>query len=437
MNLIQKYDIQAPRYTSYPAVPYWNNKINQDIWIDGLKLKGDLEQGVDLYVHIPYCQSLCWYCGCHRVVTKDKSVEKAYVDYLIKEFELYSEKLGDIQINSIHLGGGTPTFLSADALEKLFSRVLKNKSKDFLGAIEIDPRTVDDQQLSVLKKYGFKRISMGIQDFDEKVQKAINRIQPIEMVQALCEKLRMLGFESINFDLIYGLPLQTAETIKQTITKVHELRPDMIAYYSYAHVPWKVKNQKLIKDEELPSTEDKKQLAELGEDILSSNGYHKIGFDHYAHENSYLYQNKKNRKLLRSFMGYTDKKSKTQLAIGVSGIACSEIGFVQNEKDVKKYMDFLDQDSFPLVFGHLNNEIDVKVSDIIQDLMCNSFTDFSALDENQVNRSQLLEMQEDGLLNLVQNNVEVTDLGVHYLRNIATSFDQYWDSSQTIFSRTT
>lgn len=436
MNLVKKYDIQAPRYTSYPPVPFWNKKINQSIWIEGLKSEGKLEEGIDLYVHIPYCKSLCWYCGCHRVVTKDQSVEKSYIDYLLKEWSLYLEKLGDIKVNSLHLGGGTPTFLSADGLEKLFSQLLKNKSDDFIGAIEIDPRTVDDSQLNLLKRFGFKRISMGIQDFDPTVQKAINRVQPVKMVTQLCEKLRHMGFESINFDLIYGLPHQTSATIENTINIINNLSPDMIAFYSYAHVPWKVKNQKLIKEEDLPMGEAKKLLAQIGENLLCEKGYIKIGFDHFAKNTSYLATQKNAGKLLRSFMGYTDKKALTQIALGVSGIGNSDIGFAQNTKELKEYFESLDNAQLPLVNGHLNDQRDILTARLIQDIMCNSQAIIPAEVKSTDRLEKLYDMGNDGLLQITADRISVTEVGVDFLRNIATVFDDYLKSNNQGFSRT-
>lgn len=436
MDLVKKYDIQAPRYTSYPPVPFWNKKINQGLWINGLKSQGRLEDGIDLYLHIPYCKSLCWYCGCHRIVTKDQNVEKSYIDYLLREWELYQQQLGDIKVNSLHLGGGTPTFLSADGLEKVFNKLLANRADDFIGAIEIDPRTVEDAQLNILKRFGFKRISMGIQDFDPKVQAAINRVQPVEMVTQLCSKLREMGFESINFDLIYGLPHQTRASIENTINIVNELGPDMIAFYSYAHVPWKVKNQKLIKEEHLPMGEAKKELAEIGEQLLCEKSYIKIGFDHFAKETSYLARQKNDGKLLRSFMGYTDKKAHTQLALGVSGIGNSDVGFVQNTKEVKDYFELIDAGNLPIVNGHLNNQRDVVTAKLIQDIMCNSKATIPSEIHSPDRLEMLYEMESDGLLQITEDRLRVTEVGVDFLRNIATVFDEYFKTGSHGFSRT-
>jgi oxygen-independent coproporphyrinogen III oxidase len=436
MDLVTKYDIQAPRYTSYPPVPFWNKEINQELWIKGLKASGDLDSGIDLYIHIPYCHSLCWYCGCHKVITKDQSVEIDYVNYLIKEWNIYKKNLGEIKINSIHLGGGTPSFITAKSLERLFSVVLENRTDDFIGAIEIDPRVITDDQLKVFKDFGFKRISMGIQDFDHDVQVAIHREQPFEMVKQLCARLRELEFESVNFDLIYGLPKQTAETIRRSIELVNTLAPDMIAFYSYAHVPWKVKNQNLIKDEDLPLGNEKKRLAEIGEELLISTGYTKIGFDHFAKNSSFLTQTKNEGKLLRSFMGYTDKKSVSQIALGVSGIGNSDAGFVQNDKIVKSYYKTLDEGNLPIINGHLNNERDVTVAKLIQDIMCNSKAIIPNTVTTQDRMDRLLEMQDDGLIQINDDHLHVTEVGVDFLRNIATIFDDYLKSDSVGFSRT-
>src|SRR5690606_12074272 len=285
-ELITKYNTSAPRYTSYPPLPFWKNAPNQDTWFSHLASKS--EDGVDLYVHIPYCEKLCWYCGCNRVITKDHSVEEKLIELLSLEWNLYEKSIGPLKVNSLHLGGGTPTFLSPKNLKKLISALTKNKSDNFIGSIEVDPRTCTLDHLKTLKELGFQRISLGIQDFDQRVQKSINRYQPVSLVKSLVDHIRALDFESINFDLIYGLPNQTIESVQDTIKIVNELNPDLIAFYGYAHLPSKISNQKLIRSDELPTPELRQKLYETGKELLTSSGLVDIGMDHFAKETNYL-----------------------------------------------------------------------------------------------------------------------------------------------------
>jgi oxygen-independent coproporphyrinogen-3 oxidase len=277
-ELVEKYNRPGPRYTSYPPVPFWHNIPSEKEWITHLKDNYQEDVGVDLYVHVPFCESLCYYCGCNRTITKNHDVEDYYLAALLKEWEIYKEKLGfSLKINSLHFGGGTPTFLSPSNLEKLITTLIQNKSNTFIGSIEIDPRTCNDGHIEVLSRLDIKRVSLGIQDFDPNVQKAINRDQSPAMVELLVEKLRLSNFASINFDLIYGLPKQSLDSISKTIEIVAKLKPDLIAFYSYAHLPERIKNQRLIVESDLPSPEKKKELYELGKKLLIENGYVDVG----------------------------------------------------------------------------------------------------------------------------------------------------------------
>ncbi len=427
-NLINKYDKPGPRYTSFPPVPFWDGAPSEAMWFKHVKRTYNESEGIDLYIHIPYCESLCYYCGCHRTITKNKSRGDLYAEYIIKEWQLYKSKLGALKIHSIHFGGGTPTFLSPNIFERLLTVLSESLHKNFLGSIEIDPRTCEEDHLKVLKEYGFKRISMGIQDFDEKVQSSINRHQSVEMIEQLVRKVKEHDFNSINFDLIYGLPNQTRESITRTINEVQNLKPDLIAFYSYAHLPERLKNQKLIKEDELPTGPEKRELYELGKKLLIENGYVEIGLDHFAKPDNFLGKAYKNKKLKRSFMGYTDDKTDNLIALGVSSISNSQDSFIQNEKDIKKYMAIIDRGELPIVKGHIMSNDDQVSSKIIHDLMCNGSASLKEIQGSKYYRKVLMEleqMQADNLLTIKKENIEISDVGHPFIRNIAMIFDFY------------
>ena len=359
ISLIKKYNRAGPRYTSYPPVPFWNNAPDEIQWLEHIKKAYHEDTGIDLYVHVPFCESLCYYCGCNRTITKNHEVEDHYLSTLLKEWSIYKEKLGiNPKINSLHFGGGTPTFLSPKNLESLITNLLQNKSKSFIGSIEIDPRTCKEEHIKVLARNEIKRVSLGIQDFDILVQKAINRNQSPAMVEDLLIKLRANGLTSINFDLIYGLPKQSSNSISNTIKIVSKMKPDLIAFYSYAHLPEKIKNQRLIAENDLPSPELKRELYELGKKLLIENGYVDVGMDHFALPSSFLYQAMVNKKLHRNFMGFVDKKSPILIGLGPSSISDTSFSFIQNAKDLKTYDNKVNAGKIPFEIGHTLNKYD-------------------------------------------------------------------------------
>ena len=424
INLVQKYTRQVPRYTSYPTVPAWNGAPKFKTWLSEF----EVAQTVDLYIHIPYCLSLCYYCGCNKKITKNRTKGSEYVEMLLKEWSLYLKKNKEVKINSVHFGGGTPNFLLARDLDKLLTKLSPHFTPDFIGAIEVDPRSIESEQIDVLKKYHFKRVSMGIQDFSPIVQEKINRIQPFELVEKVTHEFRSKGFESINFDLIYGLPGQNLETIKDSFEKTLSLMPDMIAYYSYAHLPQKFASQRLFKAEDLPAAEDKKQFFSLGGYILGERDYTAIGLDHFARKNSYLSKAYQQGRLMRSFMGYTDKKAPVTLGLGVSAISSTEHFYVQNPMDVKDYQAQLENDELQFVKGHCFHGEDHMRDKIIQKLMCQKTLSDEGISKltNYEQISQELEiMQNDGLLTKENSNWHVSQVGGPYLRVIAALFDEY------------
>lgn len=441
-ELISKYNRPGPRYTSYPPVPFWKNVPDEKKWISHIQTIYDEKKGIDLYVHVPYCESLCYYCGCSRIITRNHDVEDVFIKLVLKEWELYKEKLGFTPVvNSLHFGGGTPTFLSPSNLSKLIKSLLERKMPSFVGSIEIDPRTCQLEHLKILRDNNITRLSLGIQDFDPIVQRTINRDQSPKLVEALVEKIRESGCTSLNFDLIYGLPKQTMESITKTFEIVNKMRPDLIAFYSYAHLPDKIKNQRLIAEEDLPSPELKRELYEHGKKLLINSGYSDVGMDHFALPSSYLYQAKKKNNLHRNFMGYVDKKSPILIGLGPSSISDSSLSFAQNAKDVKIYENKIKQNLLPIEKGHTLTSKDLMIQDIILELMCNNHISLTAASEipywNEI-QAELSTFQEDGILELTQEKLTIKDLGKGFVRNVAMCFDFHLREQETTakFSQT-
>jgi oxygen-independent coproporphyrinogen-3 oxidase len=440
-TLIQKYGKPEPRYTSYPPVPFWRDAPSDESWIKHLQATYETSDGIDLYVHVPFCESLCFYCGCNRTITKDHGVEPNFVDLILKEWDLYRERLGiEPRVNSIHFGGGTPTFLAPENLRRLIEQLTKDRTPGFIGSIEIDPRTCQKEHLLVLRELGIKRVSLGIQDFDPTVQAAIHRPQSEKLVKGLVAELRCLGFDSINFDLIYGLPKQSLETAAQTIETVSELNPDLIAFYGYAHLPERIKNQKLIKDEDLPSARLRQKLYETGKSILVSAGFEEVGLDHFARAGSYLFEAKKTKILHRNFMGYVDKKSKILLGLGPTSISDSSMSFAQNEKDLKDYEAALSRGDLPIAHGHTHTAEDLLAQNLILKLMCEGEieVDVDSLASGPEIRRELEEFQRDGIVSVEAGLIRLTKVGQTFMRNVAMSFDHHLRSrsTQAKFSQT-
>jgi oxygen-independent coproporphyrinogen III oxidase len=441
-ELINKYNRPGPRYTSYPPVPFWKDAPDEKKWISHIQALYDEQKGVDLYVHVPYCESLCYYCGCSRTITRNHDVEEVYLEIVLKEWELYKEKLEFTPVvNSLHFGGGTPTFLSPLNLDKLIKALLQKKVKAFVGSIEIDPRTCQLEHLKVLHENGITRLSLGIQDFDPIVQQTINRNQPPKMVEALVAKIRENNFSSLNFDLIYGLPKQTLASIGNTMKIVNKMKPDLIAFYSYAHLPERIKNQRLIADEDLPSPELKRELYEYGKKLLIENGYEDVGMDHFALPSSYLFKAKTSHTLHRNFMGYVDKKSDILIGLGPTSISDSSLSFVQNAKDVKIYEKMVKQNRLPIEKGHTHSKNDLLVQDIILELMCNNHVSLGPLTDipywNNI-QEELDCLQQDGILKLSGDQLSINDLGKGFVRNVAMCFDFHLREQKTAtkFSQT-
>lgn len=433
-NLIQKYNIPGPRYTSYPTVPFWDKEgVSLKNWkqsiLKSFNESNDIE-GVSLYIHLPFCESLCTFCACHKRITKRHSVEEPYITTVLKEWDLYCDLLVDRpKIREIHLGGGTPTFFSSENLKKLITGILKraNKYKDFEFSYEGHPNHTSEEQLQTLFDLGSRRNSFGIQDYDPVVQKAIHRVQSFEQVKKINDLSRKIGYESISHDLIFGLPFQTEKSIRNTIKNTIALKPDRIAYYSYAHVPWiKGVGQRGFDENDLPKENEKRYLYELGKQLFFDAGYIEIGMDHFALTSDSLYKAMKNKKLHRNFMGYTAGKTQLMIGLGMSSISDSWYAFAQNEKTIEAYTEKVNQGILPIFKGHLLTDQDLIIRKHILNIMCNLETKWDiGLTENIKADilSRLQEIIDDGLIEISKNKITVKEEGRMFIRNICMAFD--------------
>ena len=434
-NLIQKYNVAGPRYTSYPTVPYWNTDLfsvkNYMDSLAGSFEESNSKEGISLYIHLPFCESLCTFCGCNKRITKRHEVESPYISAVLKEWELYTNFLPATPfIREIHLGGGTPTFFSPENLKMLIEGIFQKaeKAEDFDFSFEGHPNNTKIEHLETLYDLGFRRVSYGVQDYNLEVQLAIHRFQPFVNVKNVTVNARKIGYTSVGHDIIFGLPFQTVEHVRNTIAKTKELMPDRIAFYSYAHVPWiKGNGQRGFEDKDLPSASVKREMYETGKELLAEAGYIEIGMDHFALKTDSLYKAVEDKKLHRNFMGYTTSKTKVMIGLGVSAISDSWSGFAQNEKKIEDYYDRLDQNELPLYRGHLLTPEDEMIRQHILNLMCRLETSWESPDmffpEIFNVLENLKEMEADGLLVIHQNSIEITEQGRPYVRNVCMAFD--------------
>ena len=437
--LVRKYNQPVPRYTSYPTVPYWQNEIDRAVWQTEFKKQFSVHNtgsGTSIYVHLPFCESLCTYCGCNKKITRNHSVEQEYLQVIKEEWELYCRLMEEPPvIREIHLGGGTPTFFSPANLKWLLEILLKDSivHEQHEFSIEGHPNNTTRAHLDTLYSLGFRRISYGVQDLDPTVQRVINRIQPLHTVQRATEEARAAGFTSVNFDLIYGLPLQTIESVKNTICQVIPLKPDRIAFYSYAHVPWTSKGQRLFNENDLPGAEEKIQLYLLGKELLMENGYFDIGMDHFALAHDELYMAKQAGMLHRNFMGYTTQNSGLLVGLGVSAISDLGNAFAQNEKTIHNYYATVRAGDFPVKRGYFLNEEDISFRRYIKDISCKGYTRFETahlplLEEYAF--PVLRKLAVDGLVIFDKTQVRITAAGQYFIRNICSAFDLYLQRNQ-------
>jgi oxygen-independent coproporphyrinogen III oxidase len=430
-DLLKKYDIPAPRYTSYPTVPYWSDSPTAEEWIESLRrVSVKPETSWSMYVHIPFCESLCTFCGCNTTITRNHQKESPYVDMVLHELELYHLKAPDLfrrPLRQIHLGGGTPTFLSASELTRLIVGIDKLTFRDptyFEGSVEVDPRRTNEAQLKALFDVGFRRVSLGVQDFDPEVQRLVNRIQPFEVTARLTEAARAIGQDSVNFDLIYGLPKQTLETMKDTIEKTIELRPDRIALYSFAKVPWIKPAQRLFKDEDLPEGAEKRALYELSYEMLEGAGYVEIGMDHFALPTDSLAISQIEHRLHRNFMGYTDVRTDVLLGIGVSSISETPDCFHQNEKVLPVYERTITEGRIATFRGHKLSPIDQERREQILTFMTSGEVALKDSAQESDTRDFLKPLLEDRLIEIQNGKLRITEEGKPFLRNACMALDQ-------------
>ena len=452
-ELLTRFDVPGPRYTSYPTADRFVEAFSQQDLHQALDLRnqglGQKNRPLSIYVHIPFCESVCYYCACNKIITKHHEKAEPYLRYLAKEVELYTSSIGIGQsVSQLHLGGGTPTFLSNDELRELMS-VLKRSFNFVAGgeySVEVDPRTVNDERLALLFELGFNRLSFGVQDFDPEVQKAVHRIQPAAQVFALVASSRKIGFESVNVDLIYGLPKQTPESFDRTLKQVNELRPDRIALYAYAHLPERFKPQRRILAAELPVASSKIAMLSRSMDALMNAGYVYVGMDHFALPDDALAVAKRQGRLHRNFQGYSTQPDCELIGLGVSAIGRMGGTYSQNAKTMEEYVDMLDNGQLPIVKGLALSRDDLIRRAWIMAIMCQGHVHYDAFNEAWLidakkyfasELSQLESLQTQGLVELLDGGLQVTSMGWFFVRGVAMVFDKYLqaDRNRTRFSK--
>ena len=434
-SLVQKYNVAGPRYTSYPTVPYWNmdtfsSKKWQSSLIQSFK-ESNAKEGISLYIHLPFCESMCTFCGCHKRITQRHEVEEPYIRSVLKEWKLYCDLFNERPIiKELHLGGGTPTFFSPQHLKNLIKGIfsIAKRAENYEFSFEGHPNNTTKEHLQALYDVGFRRVSFGVQDYNVKVQQAIHRIQPFANVKNVTEWARQIGYTSIGHDIIFGLPFQKEEHVRETILRTKELRPDRLAFYSYAHVPWlKGNGQRGYKDADLPTADEKRQQYETGKALLAEVGYHEIGMDHFALTTDTLYKSMESGSLHRNFMGYTASKTQAMIGLGASSISDSWYGFAQNVKGIEEYRHLVENDVIPVYRGHILTDEDRAIRKHILNLMCGFKTSWT--NENlRIQRieevtERLKEMEQDALLIVSEDGIEVTEKGRPFIRNICMAFD--------------
>jgi oxygen-independent coproporphyrinogen-3 oxidase len=448
---LKKYDVSGPRYTSYPTADRFVEAFTQDAYMLALEQRRAIAatQPLSIYVHIPFCESLCFFCACNKIVTKHHERSAEYLRYLNREIDLHIEHLGAGQtISQLHLGGGSPTFFSDEELAELMS-MLKRSFVFAPGgeySIEVDPRTVNEQRLKHLADLGFNRLSFGVQDFDPEVQKAVHRIQPAEQVFALVEAARRYQFESVNVDLIYGLPMQTPESFKRTLAQVVELRPNRIALYGYAHLPERFKPQRRISEYELPAAADKITMLGSALKAFIDAGYVYVGMDHFALPDDDLAIAKRQGRLHRNFQGYSTQPDCDLISLGVSAIGRVGATYSQNAKTIEEYYDHLNHGRFPVVRGLALSRDDIVRRAVIMAIMCQGALEYEAIELAYMldfksyfadEMAALKALEKTDMLVLEEDGLQVTDTGWFFVRAVAMVFDKHLqtDRNRARFSK--
>ncbi len=446
-DLLRRYDVAGPRYTSYPTADRFVEAFGETDYVQALEQR---REGVavkayplSLYLHIPFCEALCYYCACNKIITKHHERGAEYLRYLEREVALNVAHLGPGQtVSQLHLGGGSPTFLSDEELRSLMAMLRRNFEFAPGGeySIEVDPRTVSAERLNTLALLGFNRLSFGVQDFDPDVQKAVHRIQPVQQVFDLVAESRTLGFDSINVDLIYGLPMQTPDTFERTLAQVVDLRPDRIALYGYAHLPERFKPQRRIHNQDLPPASSKLAMLSSALRVLMGAGYVYVGMDHFALPNDALAVAKRQGRLHRNFQGYSTQPDCDLIALGVSAIGHVGPTFSQNVKTLDAYYDLLNQGRLPVERGLALSRDDLVRRTVIMALMCQGHVQFESVEVAHLvdfkkyfatELETLGGMQEQGLVVLDGGGIQVTELGWFFVRGVAMVFDKYLQADRT------
>jgi oxygen-independent coproporphyrinogen-3 oxidase len=437
LELVRKYNVAGPRYTSYPPATHFTDQVGAERIAANIRRNNETPRDLSLYFHLPFCESLCWFCGCTTVITTAQSKSETYVQYLGKELALLKPLLHPgRRVVQLHFGGGTPTFSHPDHLRALGEMIHAQfqLAPDVEAGVEVDPRRLTREHLTALREIGFNRVSMGVQDNNPEVQKAVHRIQPLEMTAQVVEWVREAGFSSLNIDLIFGLPFQTVASFEKTLDEIVALGPDRFAVFSYAHVPWMKPAQKIFKEGVLPSAETKLQLLKLTIEKLTAMGYVYIGMDHFARATDELAVAQEQRKLQRNFQGYSTRGGADIYAFGMSSISQADGTYWQNLKDLPAYYAALEAGRFPISRGYVLSEDDQVRRQTIMQVMCNLGVDFAVMSQRlgvdfaryfAAELESLADLEADGLLERQPDRLVVTELGRLFIRNIAMRFDAY------------
>lgn len=450
LALLEKYSVPGPRYTSYPTAPYFHTGFTESDWIEALAEPAP-SRGLSLYAHIPFCDSLCYYCGCNMVATRDYSKTQPYLDRLEKEMARTAQSVDARRmVHQLHWGGGTPTYLNPDDIRRLMAMMRKHftLAEDAEVSCEVDPRELTYEHLAALRECGFNRLSFGVQDMDPDVQQAVNRIQSEFLIQQVLDWSRELGFSSINLDLIVGLPKQTVESFTRTLDRVAVWAPDRLAVFAYAHVPWMKKHQNLIKEADLPNPATRLALQQAVNESLGAAGYINIGLDHFARPQDELVQAQQNKTLWRNFQGYTTHKDCDILAFGASSISQTAGVYMQNEKNLKRYQERIATTGLAVERGLKLSRDDQIQREAITRVMCDLELDFTSFGREwgivfsgyfSDALTALQPLAADGLVEIAADAITVTPTGRLFLRNIGMCFDQYLkqeNSEKPRYSRT-
>src|SRR6266699_6240358 len=449
LDLVKKYSVPGPRYTSYPPATHFTNEIAPEVFVEKIRDNNRSERDLSLYFHLPFCQTLCWFCGCTTVITTDQKKSGDYLKYLEREMDLMKPLINARRkVVQLRFGGGTPTFSLPDEIRRLGDMIHSRfvMAPDIEAGVEVAPRRLTREHLKALREVGFNRASMGVQDNDPVVQKAVHRLQPFEMTKQVVEWMRELGFQSINIDLIYGLPFQTPDSFARTLDEIVSLEPDRFAVFNYAHVPWMKPAQKIFKTEAFPSPETKLEILKLTIEKLTTEGYVYIGMDHFARAEDELAVSQRQKTLQRNFQGYSTRGGADIYAFGMSAISQAEGFYWQNQKELPAYYAALDAGKLPFHRGYVMTEEDQIRRTTIMRLMCDLGLDYAAISklvgidfkEHFAQEIESLDdMEADGLLVKTPEGLTVSDLGRLLIRNIAMRFDAYAATRrENRFSRT-